>query len=127
MRGVNDRNVFNLWQILYRAACPSATETHWRVGDVDWRKERLSFSGTDYAVTLEVHHLRGTAQGGVPWTLMVALEHWWDKSGAALKTTSWARVISGDAKTIISWLRRQEQVRSALGKRANAGLALDAG
>lgn len=125
MRGVNDRNFFNFWQILYRATCPSATGTHWRIGDVGWRKERLSFSGTDYAVTLEIHHLRSSA--GAPWTLMVAMEHWWDEKGEPLKATNWARVIRGNPKTIIAWLQRQEKVRSALKGQVNTRELLNAG
>ncbi|MBS0222524.1 MAG: hypothetical protein JSR91_17480 [Proteobacteria bacterium] len=114
MRGVNDRNFFNLWQILYRATCPNPRQVHWQIGDVDWRKDRHSFSGTDYAVTLEVHHLRHAGRGA--WTLMVAVEHWWDGAGAALKTTTWARVVQGNPKSIIGWLQQQEQCRTALGR-----------
>ncbi len=126
MRGVNDRNFFNLWQILYRATCPRPGQAHWRVGDVDWRKERHSFSGVDYAVTLEVHHLRCTPRGGASWTLMVVTEHWWDGSEELVKSVSWARVISGNPKAITTWLRGQEKVRSALSGQANAIAALDA-
>lgn len=114
MRGVNDRNFFNLWQILYRATCPTPTHAHWRVGDVDWRKDRHSFSGADYSVTLEVHHLRRSAASGTRWSLMVAAEHWWDETGHPLKTMNWARVITGDAVSIITWLKGQEKVRLAL-------------
>lgn len=126
MRGVNDRNFFNYWQILYRATCPSPSQTHWRVGDVDWRKERHSFSGVDYAVTLEVHHLRRVARDSESWTLMVAMEHWWDGNGESLKDTSWARVINGNPRTIVSWLHRQEKVRTAFHGQGSAEPALSA-
>jgi hypothetical protein len=124
MRGVNDRNFFNYWQVLYRATCPNPNQTHWRVGDVDWRKERHSYSGADYAVTLEVHHLRRAGRDGTSWALMVAMEHWWDENGESLKDTSWARVIEGNPRTIIGWLLRQERVRTAFRGQANAEPAL---
>jgi hypothetical protein len=122
MRGVNDRNFFNLWQILYRATCSRPGQTHWRVGDVDWRKERHSFSGADYAVTLEVHHLRRHRQDEASWTLMVVTEHWWDGNGEPLKSMNWSRAIGGNPKTITAWLRGQDSVRSALVATANAAV-----
>jgi len=115
MRGVNDRNFFNFWQILYRATCPNAGRAHWRVGDVDWQKDRHSYSGPDYAVTLEIHHLRRTLGEGQSWHLMVIVENWWDGEGDTLKTTTWARVVRGDPGTIIRWLNQQEKVRAAYG------------
>jgi hypothetical protein len=55
MRGVNDRNFFNSWQLLYKNSCPGATRTHWHVGDVEWQKDRHSYFGSAYSVTNEVH------------------------------------------------------------------------
>lgn len=120
MRGVNDRNFFNLWQILYRATCPNPGQAHWHVGEVDWRKDRHSFSGADYAVMLEVHHLRYASSGDASWSLMVTVEHWWDGHGEPLKTANWARATSGSPKSITTWLQGQEKVRAALRGRTGA-------
>lgn len=108
MRGVNDRNFLNLWQIVYRATCPGPAATQWRCGPVDWRKDRHSFSGAEYAVTLEVHHLQHRGGAGAAWTLLVSAEHWWGKDGVAIKSTTWARVTAGDGKAVIAWLRQHE-------------------
>lgn len=108
MRGVNNASFFNLWQMLYRSTCPNPNQTHWRVGEVEWRKDRHSFSGSDYGVTLEVHRLK-RASRATSWDLMVMVEHWWDGAGNALKSTNWARVTKGNPKTIIAWLREQER------------------
>ena len=119
MRGVNDHNFLNFWQILYRATTPRTGQTRWRVGDVDWRKDRHSFSGVDYAVTLEVHHLRYVPRSGASWTLMVVSEHWWDGDGEVLKSNSWARAVAGNPKAIMAWLRAQDAVRAALSGQVN--------
>ena len=116
MRRVNDRNFLNLWQILYRASSPHPGQTRWRVGDVDWCKERHSFSGPDYAVTMEVHCLRSPRSTSRPWSLMVVTEHWWDDRGEPLKSASWARVTSGNPREIAAWLRTQDHVRAAVGE-----------
>jgi hypothetical protein len=108
MRGVNDRNFFNAWQLLYRATCPSATHTLWQVDDVEWRKDRHSFFGSAYAVSSEVHTLRRSARTGA-WLLMVVIETWWDGQHQSIKATTWARVIDGEAKSVIAWMRGHER------------------
>jgi hypothetical protein len=93
MRGVNDRNFFNAWQILCRATCPNATESARQVGDVEWRRERHSFFGSSYVFSFEVHLLRRSGRGG-GWLLMVVIENRWNEKHYVLKTATWARVIS---------------------------------
>lgn len=108
MRGVNDPNFFNAWQILYRETCPSATHSLWHAGDVEWRKDRHSFFGSSYAVSNEVHTLRRSAPGGA-WVLVVVIENWWDGRREPIKTTTWARAIEGSAKDIVAWMRQHER------------------
>jgi hypothetical protein len=108
MRGVNNRNFFNIWQLLYRDTCPAATQNLWQVGDIEWRRERHSFFGTAYAVSNEVHLLRrrGRSSG---WLLMVVIENWWNERHDVLKSTTWARVVDGNPKTVIAWMREHER------------------
>jgi hypothetical protein len=108
MRGVNNRNFLNLWQMVYRASVPSPVQTKWRVGEVEWRKERHSFSGVDYAVSTEVHHLRSRPPAGRSWSLMVVTEHWWGDDGKPMKSASWARVLEGNPSVIAAWLKSNE-------------------
>jgi hypothetical protein len=108
MRGVNDRNFFNTWQLLYRKTCPSATHALWQTGDVEWRKDRHSFFGSSYAMSHEVHTLRRSGRSG-GWLLMVVIENWWDGEHEAIKTTTWARVIEGDAKAVVAWMREHQR------------------
>jgi hypothetical protein len=111
MRGVNNRNFFNSWQILYRATCPGASEARWRVDDVEWRKDRHSFFGSAYAISLEVHLLSRAARGGAGWVLMVVVENWWSDKHDALKTSTWARVVEGTQKAVVAWMREREHSR----------------
>lgn len=104
MRGVNDRNFLNRWQILHRATCPGLHATSWQVGDVVWRKDRISFAGSACAVTLELHHLE---RASARWTLLVVAEHWWDGKNEPIKATTWARALAGSPKAIVAWLREQ--------------------
>lgn len=109
MRGVNDRNFLNAWHILQRATCPSATQMTWTVGDVAWQKERHSFSGGSYSVSLEIHLLRRAVRAPNAWQLMMVLEYWWDGKHEMIKNSTWGRVLDGNPKAVLAWLREQEQ------------------
>ena len=109
MRGVNDRNFLNAWQILYRASCPAGAETEWRVGDVAWLKQRHGFGARDYAFAIEVHRLRRAAGRDRAWTLLVTTEHWWDGAQTLVMSKTWARVPHGSARDIVAWMKEQEQ------------------
>ncbi|MGH7036270.1 MAG: hypothetical protein ACREFL_21290 [Stellaceae bacterium] len=113
MRGINDRNFLNLWQMVHRATRPSLDQCHWQVGDVDWRTERHSFSGAAYASALDVHLLSRARGGRTLWRLMVVAEYWWDENRAPLRSTIWARMASGDARAVIAWFREHEGERIA--------------
>ncbi len=109
MRSVNDAKFFNTWQILYRATCPNATETQWKAGDVEWRKERHSFFGTSYAISLEMHLLSRIVRNGEAWVLLVVIENWWNAKRDVLKSSTWARVLEGNPKSVVAWMREKEQ------------------
>jgi hypothetical protein len=111
MRGVNDKNFFNSWQILHRATCPAPNQTRWQVDDVEWQRERHSFFASVYSVSIDIHLLRRHARQSVSgWHLMVVIENWWGGSNDAIKTTNWARVLDGNPKSVVSWLRGQERI-----------------
>jgi hypothetical protein len=107
MRGVNDKNFFNQWHMLHRSTCPGYEQTRWRVGEVDWKKDRHSFSGSDYSVTLEVHCLHCKPLKGAGWKLLVMVEYWWNDKRESLRSMSWARVVEGNQKSILNWIVRQ--------------------
>jgi len=109
MRGVNDRNFLNLWHILERATCAGPDQTRRCVGDVEWLKERHSFAGSDYSLSLEVHRLSRRSQGGAGWQFIVTIENWWNGNREVLRSTTWARVTAGDPKAVMAWVKQQEK------------------
>ncbi len=111
MRGVNDRKFLIRWQMLHQATCPNPTATGWRVGDVEWRKQRLNLAGGDFTLSLDVHRLsRNPARAG-GWVLLVVVEHWWDGGQAVIKSANWARVLEGNAKAVLAWMRERDGAR----------------
>jgi hypothetical protein len=113
MRGVNDRNFMNAWQILYRASCPSPTQALWRVEDVLWRKERHSFFASSYSVSIDVHLLRREPKRGAGWQLMVVVENWWSGGNEIVKTSNWARTVEGNARDVVAWVASRQRPASS--------------
>jgi hypothetical protein len=109
MRGVNDRKFLNLWQMIHRATCPGLDHARWQVDEVEWCKERHSFTGSAYSFTHEVHLLRRDARGAASWRLAVVSEYWWDEHHDIVKSTTWARMLDGEAKSAIAWIAAQEK------------------
>ncbi len=105
MRRVNDKDFFNTWQMVYRSTCPSPTETHWKVGDVDWSKSRHSFFGGSYGNSTEVHVLRRSNGRTGSWSLMVVIENWWAGKSDPCRSSIWSKVVAGDAKSVVAWMR----------------------
>lgn len=86
---------------------PGSKHTQWSYGDVDWVRDRYSITGNSHSFDIEIVPLNRTGRRG--WSLMVAKEHWWAGTRTeAIKSTHWARPVSGNRKDIIEWFRKQE-------------------
>jgi len=107
MKGVNDKSFLNLWQIVYRATVPSATHDHWRVSEVDWRRQRHHFSGESYSFSIETHTLSCLAKSRSGWSLFVVVENWWDQDHETMRSSVWARSYTGNKRSIIEWFKSQ--------------------
>jgi hypothetical protein len=106
---VHSRSFLFQWQLLYAASNPGQRKDKWHVDGVDWTRERLSFWGTDYSVTLEVHQLKHQRGGKIDWQLMVVIESWWGPDRQkAIRSSTWNKIMSGKADQILAWLKRQD-------------------
>ncbi|HTO65552.1 MAG TPA: hypothetical protein VMM15_30350 [Bradyrhizobium sp.] len=107
MKSLNDRSFHSLWQMVYRAAAGSSDADRWRVGDVDWRRQRHHYSGPDYSFSIETHLLTVDQRGRSAWTLLVAIEHWWDSAHAPLRSSMRLHALAGNKRAIIEWFKDQ--------------------
>jgi len=112
LANLNSGTFLNCWQIVHRATMPGADAEHWRVSEVDWHRQRHAYTGADYSFTIEVHKL-ASARAEASWSLIVVVEHWWQSNKVPLRTTTWARRLSGSSAAIMSWVRGHEAVRRA--------------
>ncbi|HUN46867.1 MAG TPA: hypothetical protein VMU85_10110 [Stellaceae bacterium] len=113
MRGLNDRKFLNLFQIVHRASFPDPSRGHRTIDDVEWRKDRHTFTGGGYSFSTEVHQLRRPGKDRAGWELMIVAEYWWDGRHEPLRSTTWAKALQGSASAIAAWFRDQDRSRPA--------------
>jgi len=108
---INSNSFLNCWQIVHRATIPSPDSERWRVSGVDWHRQRHAYLGGGYSFSVEVHRLAFAGGDKPPWSLMVVVEHWRQSDGERLRTTTWARRLSGSSAAIVRWMKDHEAVR----------------
>lgn len=115
MANINSSSFLNCWQIVHRATIPNPDCERWRVSEVDWHRQRHTFAGGGYSFAIEVHTLVAAPKDNPTWSLMVVVEHWSDREHEALRTTTWARRLTGNSNTIVGWVKSHEAVRRKIG------------
>jgi hypothetical protein len=98
---------FRVFDLLLSTTNPGLKLSRWTFDDVEFERERHSFTGPNHGLAIEIVTLtRGGRRG---WTLMVTKEYWWSgEESKALKSLRWARPIGGQRGDVMSWLKAQE-------------------
>ena len=120
MSRIGDRRFLYAWQMLKAATQPGPQATVWRVGDVEWRRNRTSITTPDYVVSLDVHRL-DCRRGAHSWAVMVVAESWWDERQTLIRSQLWATHLSGDREAITRWMDEQAAALPGTGSAVPAG------
>lgn len=105
-------SLFRTFDLLLSTTNPGLKLSQWKSDDVEWSRERHSFTGPDHSFAVEVTTL--THGGRQAWSLMVVKEFWWMGAQAKdLRSTQWARLLQGRRKDALSWLDQQEKALEA--------------
>jgi len=108
VKGFSDNRFFNLLARLQVASNPHPTIDRWSFDGVDWRRERQSHWGQDYAYQVEAQTLTHT--GRPAWSLLVIGETWWGPDRKlALRQTHWGRLVSSSKTAALAWFNRHER------------------
>jgi hypothetical protein len=109
VRGLNSTGFFARWQAIYTASNPGHVADHWRVGGVEWIKERHYYWGNHYSFQVEAHRLEHRDGGKGAWSLLVVIERWWGPNkDKDLRQTQWCKLLSGSADRVLAWTKRQD-------------------
>lgn len=81
--------------------------TKWSYRGVDWIRERHSFNGSATGFAIDQYLITKPSPGG--WTLLVVKEMWWDGGDKSIRSTQWAKLLSGSRAKTLEWLRAEER------------------
>jgi hypothetical protein len=99
---------FLTFDLLLAAANPGLKMSHWSQENVDWERERHSFTGRTHGFVVEVTTM--TRPGRQGWALIVVKEIWWaGNQGKELRSSRWAKLLSGRRNDALGWMRERER------------------
>lgn len=107
MRSLARPSFFRMFDLLVSSTNPGMKLTRWTHSDVEFERERHSFSSARHGIVIEIFTLTRSGRRG--WALMVTKEYWWAGPEAKpFKNLRWARPLSGERSDLFAWLRSQE-------------------
>ncbi len=122
MKTLSGPSFFRTFDLLVGTSNPGLKADQWAVEDVQFTREKHSFSGGTHCFVVEIFFLSRPGRHG--WEFMVAKEHWWnDGHKRFIKTLRWSQRTGGEAKNIMTWWRAQE---TALQRRTEVVIDHDA-
>ena len=119
MRTFADTSFFRLFDGLLGEARPDLRSTAWSHRGVDWIRERHTFNGRGAGFAIDQHVITRSGRDG--WSLLIVRESWWDGHDKPLRSTQWAKPLSGSRASLLRWLREEER-RLAARTRPSASL-----
>ena len=107
MRTFADPSFFRLIYMLLGEAHPDLRRTKWSHRGTNWIRERHSFSGSFSGFTIDQYLITKPSPNG--WSLLVVKEMWWDGDDKSIRSTQWAKPLSGSRSKMLEWLRTEER------------------
>ena len=107
MKSLARPSFFRFLDLLLSTTNPGLKRTRWTYDNVDFERERHSFTGPKHGLAIEIVTLTRSGRRG--WSFMVTKEYWW--AGAEfkpLKNLRWARPLSGRRSDLLNWVQAQE-------------------
>jgi hypothetical protein len=107
MKSFADTAFFLLFEEILRRDRPKGSPGRWGANGIDWQYARHTFEGASYGYAVDSYQLtRGGTDG---WSLLVVKESWWaGRHGESIRSTQWAKPLSGKRAAIVAWLRKRK-------------------
>ena len=107
MRTFADPSFFRLIYALLGEAHTDMRRTKWSHRDVNWVRQRHTCSGSHSGFALDQYLITRPNPNG--WSLLVVKEMWWDGDDKPIRSTQWAKPLSGKRVKILEWLKAEER------------------
>ena len=107
MKSLARPSFFRVFDLLLSTTNPGLKRTRWTYDNVDFERERHSFTGPKHGLAIEIVTL--TRSGRAGWSFMVTKEYWWaGAESKPLKNLRWARPLRGRRSDLLNWMQSQE-------------------
>ncbi|KAJ0344168.1 hypothetical protein COL154_014030 [Colletotrichum chrysophilum] len=107
MKTLADPSFFRLIHALIDESHSDTRRTQWTHRGVEWSRVHHSFTGPLWGFGIHQYLLTGPAPRG--WSLIVVRENWWSTvDDSVLRSTQWAKQLSGQRSHVWEWLHREE-------------------
>jgi hypothetical protein len=93
--------------MLLAEANPTLQLKSWSYRGASWNRERHSFNGVICGFAVDRHLISRPNPNG--WTLLFVREIWWGENDKTIRSTEWAKLLSGNRSKILEWLRLEER------------------
>jgi hypothetical protein len=107
VRTFADPSFFRLIYTLLGEAHSDLRRTKWAHRGVNWVRERHTFNGSASGFAIDQYLLTKPNPNG--WTLLVVKEMFWDGNDKSIRSTQWAKPLSGSRSKVLEWLRSEER------------------
>ena len=108
MRSFSTNSFFRQFELVVGAGNPGLKLNRWTFDDVQFQRQRHSFTSSDVCFAIEVFSIARPGRRG--WRLLVAKEYWWSGSHeVAIKTAQWGRAVQGNRREVFAWFREAAQ------------------
>jgi hypothetical protein len=105
--------------MLLAEANPTLQLKSWSYRGAGWQRERHSFNGVICGFAVDRYLISKPNSNG--WTLLFVKEIWWGENDKTIRSTEWAKLLSGNRFKILEWLRFEERRILARSAAAEAG------
>ena len=106
MSRLSGANFMRQWRAAYSASNPGQRLDRWRVGNVEWTRDRHVHWGPDISFHIEIHRIVCKSGERIVWSLLVVSERWFGEDrDKALRITGFAKLLSGTAGTVAAWFQ----------------------
>lgn len=107
MRTFADPSFFRLIHTLIGEANSDLRSKAFAHRGAHWNRERHSFNGVVYGFAVDRYLISKPNPNG--WCLLFVKEIWWGENDKTIRSTEWAKLLSGNRSKILEWLRLEER------------------
>jgi hypothetical protein len=93
--------------MLLAEANPTLRLRSWSHRGASWYRERHSFNGVVCGFAVDRYLIGKPNPDG--WTLLFVKEIWWGENDKTIRSTEWAKLLSGNRSKILEWFRLEER------------------